>query len=368
MEYDAITFDAQTIHSNSFHFDGGLLAQLKQFQKGPPQVVVSEIVVREVLKSLIDKARAAKDSVESAHKKAVDYGLRSADMPVHPNGEPDFRAISRARWQAYLNDIGAMVLPVDDVSVRDLTRLYFSPAPPFSASGKKKNEFPDAIALLSLEGWAKNNGKRILAVSADGDWEKYATGSDSIDVVLDLGEALASLQKHAEEAAAVAQRLLVEIASKKDSKRREIFEDLLSVEISGHGFDGDAESSYYTEVDQVEVSYTGFSFLGDEVDNNFRVVQYDRSRIVIESDLVVNVVAEGGFSLSVYDSIDKDYVGMGSASSTMDVELEITTLITFAGDVNSEDLDVKRVEIVDAPYSIDFGYVEPDHGEDYYDE
>lgn len=51
MRYDVITFDTQTVETNSFHFDGGLLAQLKQFKAGPVRVVLSEIVVKEIIKA-----------------------------------------------------------------------------------------------------------------------------------------------------------------------------------------------------------------------------------------------------------------------------------------------------------------------------
>jgi hypothetical protein len=72
MKYDVITFDTQTVETNAFHFDGGLLSQLKQFKDGPVRVVVSEIIVREIFKHLVEKTRAARDSAVSAHKKAVD--------------------------------------------------------------------------------------------------------------------------------------------------------------------------------------------------------------------------------------------------------------------------------------------------------
>jgi hypothetical protein len=57
MHYDAITFDTQTVETNSFHFGGGLLSQLKQFKDGPVRVVVSEMVVREIFKHLVEKTR-----------------------------------------------------------------------------------------------------------------------------------------------------------------------------------------------------------------------------------------------------------------------------------------------------------------------
>ena len=43
-------------------------------------------------------------------------------------------------------------------------------------------------------------------------------------------------------------------------------------------------------------------------------------------------------------------------------------LVTFQGDFNSEDLEISAAEVVDGPLSIDFGYIEPDRGDDYYDD
>src|ERR1700730_7027301 len=96
MQYDVITFDTQTVESNSFHFDGGFLSKLKQFKDGPVRVVVSEIVVREIFKHLVEKTRAARDSAISAHKKALDCGLAKADAPF-VSGDVDLKAVARAR-------------------------------------------------------------------------------------------------------------------------------------------------------------------------------------------------------------------------------------------------------------------------------
>jgi hypothetical protein len=76
MEYDAITIDTQVVETNSFDFDGGLLAQLKQFAGGTTQVALSNVVAAEILKHLREKILSAKDAFESAHKRAVLFGLR----------------------------------------------------------------------------------------------------------------------------------------------------------------------------------------------------------------------------------------------------------------------------------------------------
>jgi hypothetical protein len=53
--------------------------------------------------------------------------------------------------------------------------MYFKLKAPFEE--KKRAEFPDAIALVSLERWAELNKLKILVVSYDSGWEEYCASS-----------------------------------------------------------------------------------------------------------------------------------------------------------------------------------------------
>ena len=141
MPYDAIAIDTQTVERNGFHFEGGLLEQLRQFKNGPVQVVISEIAAREIFKHLVGKTRVARDALLSAQRKALECGIiqESADSPQA--SQIDIDAIVTARLNTFLKDIGALVLRVDDVSTKELVRRYFGAIPPFSAAGKRKRNF-----------------------------------------------------------------------------------------------------------------------------------------------------------------------------------------------------------------------------------
>ena len=65
-----------------------------------------------------------------------------------------------------------------NVSHDEVIRRYFATEPPFSTKERKKSEFPDALALLSLERWATQNKSLVLLVSADGDWKKLVEQSE----------------------------------------------------------------------------------------------------------------------------------------------------------------------------------------------
>ena len=62
------------------------------------------------------------------------------------------------------------------------------------------------------------------------------------------------------------------------------------------------------------------------------------------------------------DSIDKDYVPIGSSSATKEVEFESEVLLTFEGDFEGdvESVDLTKLELLSYPKEIDFGEIEPD--------
>jgi len=267
----------------------------------------------------------------------------------------------------FLRDIGAEAVGFDGVSVKDIMKMYFTPSPPFSASGKKKSEFPDAIALLSLEAWAKTNGRRVLAVSGDKDWTAYANNSEWIDVVEDLSEALEQLQEHTNEAERIVARLLNAMEDGSLETLAQDFTHQLEYEISGYAIDAEAEAAYHIDYEQADITYTSHTFAGDSEDRDITIVQVQQNKIVALLAAEISVRAEATFSLSIYDSIDKDYVPLGSANVARDDVIEVSILATFEGDFQDSSVSITHLELVDVPSSIDFGYIEPDYGEERYE-
>lgn len=82
--------------------------------------------------------------------------------------------ISAKRINRFIEKTGALELECGEfISVSSLLQKYFHNEPPFAETGKKKNEFPDAIVLMATEEWAKINDVKVLAVSKDNDWNRY---------------------------------------------------------------------------------------------------------------------------------------------------------------------------------------------------
>lgn len=368
MKYDALTLDAQTIEQQGFHFDAGLLAQLKQFANGPTEVIISVVCVSEVLKHLSERTRSAKDRLETAHKQAVEVGLKEHGTSAFAEGQPDARDIAKQRLETFINEIGAQLVHVDDVRMRDLFQMYFNAVPPFAATGKKKSEFPDAVALLSLEAWAKTQGKRILAVSADSDWLAFGAKSEIIDVIPSLADALASLQEHAEEATKIVQLLLEEMEAGKRDDMKKRFDENLGIEVANFGWNiyPEADSAFNAEGDDVELALNDYQIINNEGLYDFSIVQAGPNKIVARVEVELQVHAEASFALSVRDWIDKDFVNLGYSRAETDEQFEAAILITYEGDFATDEVEISSVELVEGPTTIYFGTVELENDDDGY--
>jgi hypothetical protein len=273
----------------------------------------------------------------------------------------DIRALARARLDNFLQDIGAEIVRSGDLPMSDLVEAYFQPAPPFSAAGKNKAEFPDAIALLSLARWASDTNSKVLAVSSDRGWRAYSDLHEWIELRDELADALSLLQKHAEEARAVIHELLKSIDKQTPHELIVQFEALLQNELSSYDAYGDAESLYSVGPDRLELELVEFRFVEDEEDYVFSVVQSGPHILAAEVALGVSVRAETTFYMAVYDSIDKDYTPAGSTVAKTEKELDFKALVTFERDEDTAPFRLSKLELVDGPDTIEFGFVEPDY-------
>ncbi len=61
-------------------------------------------------------------------------------------------------------------LPISEVDLPSILDDYFAGRPPFG-SGRKKSEFPDAVAASALRIWCEAHSQRMHIVSGDSDWE-----------------------------------------------------------------------------------------------------------------------------------------------------------------------------------------------------
>jgi rRNA-processing protein FCF1 len=369
-QFRAITLDTSIFDAQGLKLESGLLKQLEQFRDSSTKLIISEVVKQEVLSHLIEKTKEAKKDLEKSLKQAKDYWkvedseIESIKKIVFDGREA--QEIASERFSQFIEATNLEIIEAQKyLAVSDLLQKYFQAQPPFSTTGKKKNEFPDAIALISLETWANKNQTKIIVVTSDNDWKIFCENSERLCHIDDFAKALGLFQlQNADD--------ICEYLSEKykkgdlDKVKNAVFKALKD-KICEFDIYPEASSSFIYEVEEVtKIQVNDFEFIED-----FNPTYFDDNRLDVESILSVDINVECNFSFSVRDSIDRDYVGLGTYNINTQANLEeVEVLITFVGNWNkiNAEVEVDNVEVkVKTPVSIDFGNIEPDGGDEDYD-
>ncbi|EPT2694923.1 PIN domain-containing protein, partial [Vibrio vulnificus] len=361
MEYGAITVDTSIFDQKGLLLESGLLNALVQFNNKPAKLVLSEIVIREVNAHLIKKVN---DSYAQ-----LDKSLNNAKKHIFGNVQDisidriDGEVVAKERLESYVNNTGAVLISASNgVDLNHLIKLYFNNEPPFAEAGKKKSEFPDAIALLSLEAWAIENKTRILAVTTDKDWANFAENSDHIDVLEDLAQAISKFEPN-EKTFDFTKRLSLAMSSGEAQDIVELITDRVADAVSEQYLYAEAESAFYWDSHDFQAEFSDIEFItDDEGAILLNPIQSQDNHVVFEVKANIAATAMSSFTLSVHDSIDGDSVKLGEVFSESDLNFETGILFTINGSWDGElsALDVDDVEVLSFPKSVDFGYLEPD--------
>ena len=299
-EFGAITLDTSVFKAQGLRLESGLLKQLEQFQYSSTRLILSEVVKKETLSHLMEKVQDAQKAIETSLKQAKEH-WRVEDQDIEKIkaivfGEHEAQAVALERFRQFEELTSLEIVEAQDyVLVSELIQKYFNAEPPFSKEGKKKNEFPDAIALISLEKWANEEQTKIIVVTADNDWKSFCKGSENLIVVDDFAGALELFQpQNADDIC----RYLSEKYEKDELENvKEAISDALEYQMSYLEIYPQAASSYRYEYDSTEVILNGFEFRLFESPNLiFRPVNFDDENLVVESRLSVDVNIEGSFS------------------------------------------------------------------------
>jgi hypothetical protein len=367
MDYGAISIDTSIFDQKGLKLESGILKTLEQFNGKPSHLILSEIIIREVHAHIRKKATESRAQVIKAIREctaSLSVSKENSDIATDALiPKEDDNEVAKKRISTFIDNTGAEIVPaMGRVELDEIIKKYFQSKPPFAESGKKKNEFPDAIALMSLESWAKEHKTKILAVAKDDDWYKFADQSDYIDVVEDLAEAISKFQPHSKaiDYCTKVSRTLPHCEPK------ELYENIsqyLTDAVGELDLYPEASSQFFYEPDFVEVILDDFEFMTDGDGNAIlQPVQGQNEVLIVEAKIHITATATTSFSLSVRDSIDKDYVPIGSASASTELEFESEVLLTFEGDFEGdyEDIELTDFELLSYPTDADFGDIEPD--------
>ena len=217
-QYGAITIDTNLFVAYGLNLQSTNLADITKFQDGDVQIILSEIVVRELENRLCDQIRQTIAAFKNVIRKGP-YQLSlsaNADDQLTEiyNSLPDPMVTAKSKIETFLKSIHAKIIPVIEADINAVIDRYFGGLSPFQGRNSKC-QFPDAIALMSIESWASKNQKSVLAISGDKQWNSFAQRSEWIHVEEDISFVIPRLHPDIKDALQLLESFLSKLNSGK---------------------------------------------------------------------------------------------------------------------------------------------------------
>ncbi|MEH2467815.1 PIN domain-containing protein [Nostoc sp.] len=345
--------------------ESGLLKQLGQFSDTSIKIIISEVVKNELLNHLEEKPKSL----------YTDIGRFLKDAQIHCQFEGDIDYIKRLLFQGrkpeeiaynrlenFIETTSIEIIQAQgNVEVFELLNKYFKNESPFAGTGKKKNEFPDAMALMSLESWAEKNGKKVLVISEDSDWKQYCTDSQNLVLIKSLSECFELFQQ------AKPYNICRQLSEKYYQGELTLMKDAITSALEDKfyelNFYIEASSPYQYEDEITNVRHKQNELkIIKEPNIIFRPIHFDNDTLVVEAKSSIDISVECTFYFTTWDSIDKEEVAIGTNTIEKEQNLDVTVLLTLIDESEKfdEEIEVNEIEITTTEIRIYFDCVEPD--------
>lgn len=345
-----VLLDTNIFINAKYNFSGGALSSLRKYcENGTVVLFTNDIIQREVQTHITHDvgtiAKQAKNAIKkhgelvNAISKEVSDNIQSTIM-----GAVDQLQV---QFAAFTND--ATVLSNDGLSIVSLFDDYFDNTAPFEDREKKKSEFPDAVIIMSIKQYIKENpGACLCVVSDDKGWHKGLEGTPGVCLYKELNVLLNRIAKEEE--------LFVEIVEFMDECTNEL---QLSVEA------WICNQDWSSCVDNVEMCIEC-----DEIEEIFV------SAVKLKPGGVEYIDTDGGFANAFFSGVAtvdlkysysdhsnefydrEDHVwyntvyGVGTTKLTVPFTGSVTVLFSEEGDIelkspDFEEIDVGEIEILE---------------------
>lgn len=358
-----LSLDTSIIQQLGYRFENGLLGHLRQFKDTGIDVVLSDVVYREVTSHLQDDGKKIVKNFQDALAHAGKFWKRSesrkAEVEALLTGGITPDEVIQKRLKSFSSAVGLEVISSQHVGdMEKLLNMYFGRQAPFEANERKKAEFPDAIALLSMEGYANSRNLSLLAISKDAGWRKFSEKSNRIYCLEDLGVALSLFHDLPDVMIErVRLQLVGPVATALQSK---ISNKIVEFSNSGEfSLEGESEGPYDDDLYDIQIT-----LLSWDQALELRIIDSNENKVVFECSLDAQMKAYYAINPEFRDPIDRDVISLGwrrfnvEFSTTFEIIIAIDpeTLATF----ENEELDVEGVEIEVScnDTTIDIGFVD----------
>lgn len=357
----ALTVDTSIFDEKGKRLTKGMFTQLTQFGKHPADLIFSDVVIMEMKRHLTEKLKAVKEKfsptlIEAWESLGMDRA-KIQELFTHLQQALNLEKLCDDQFENFIAESAAIVLKAQDfVSIEYLLQMYFGKKPPFDEGNPKKSEFPDAIALQTLESWASQSDRNLLVVSKDGDWKNFCQKSSRLYFVNDLATALELFQTPDNVVSSMLRRVHEELQANDQSLHSALTEFIENIEWPEF-IRVEAYSQFELEEQGIEV--LGIRSIEFPVNlEDIKLTEREDESISITFSTGVHLNLEANFSFKKWDGIDRMYLNMGSGRIETEVYayLDIILILPIAnGAFNDIQMDAE-IETID----LLIGEVEPD--------
>lgn len=240
-----VFLDSQVFVAETFFVGTKKLAALSELAAdGKIRLLMSAVTVAEC-KCRIRRMVAEAAQVLSDHKRklAVLRNATSVDSSCLAQlDKPTAVKEITEKFEAFLRDAKVTVCPLAGVSIERLFSDYALGNPPFGES-QKKDQFPDAAAMLSLGMWCDSESQTAYVISEDKDIESVGKANPKFIFKAKVVEFLDIFNKH--------ETILSEIVTQIMSDKTEMIKEQVRTHFEASGFFITGEIG---DVENVEVS------------------------------------------------------------------------------------------------------------------
>ncbi len=214
---------------------------------------------------------------------------------------------------------------------------YFNAIPPFSETGKKKREFPDAVIIESVKMYMDEHVNDILlVVSSDNDWKAAFDNYENVQVVDSIENAIKLVNAVD---CVLSKEMMEEIF---DASCEEIKTKLESI-LEGESYDvSEYEFEEEFEMESVKISDIGDTFVPLKISRDQILIQIEADIQVSGSGLIIDE------DRSYWDREESCYCVMELANlrvKTAGATVKAEILIKFDFD-NPSDIDVVKAKLI----------------------
>lgn len=228
-------------------------------------------------------------------------------------------------------------ISVPYVSAQEVFEDYFNANPPFSTTGNKKSEFPDAFILKGIIEYCKNNANStVLIISDDSDWKHTLEENKQIVQVDSLEAAMLLLWEQLDDKSDLYQMLISQTKS-------DIYTKISDAALNEAFCIDDIDTAEEVDIEKVSV-----------VDINDMIVPLEVTQNSVLLQITATLSANGCSEFfdenrSVWDSEDRCYyfcaytrLTFQNALAEVDCEVEIN----FSDDGSLSQVELSSVKLI----------------------